>query len=561
MDNESDLRAKVARLEARVDALEGRTRPAFDLTPPPVIQLPSQAVRLVAIQSAVNEPTPQEIANDTERQFGAKVLPWLGALAIILGLGYLVNYAIERDLITPQMQMAGAAILSVAMVILGIFASKPEEEANKQFFGNLLVGLGSCGLYMTAGGGYAGWKLISAETMVGAFVGLSMLNLLYGFWRSLPPFVGLGMVGGATAAEMLASRHDHNLAMGVLALIGIPALATHVARRQPNWVFPSWAAVLVVLASWTYPGPPAYALYFTAGWLIVGLAAYFGGLVRSGEKFQEAFPVLMTTAATLLFFAFADRPWHAGVMSAAFGVLYLLGGSRLSSHVSVRRCALALGAALISLAAPWGVEPSYQILVFAGLGLALLALSGYLATELAIFGAIDLVLGFAFYMGIALGSDKKYLPFAEEWLAPILMTVAGTAMALTYRFGYGKDREAFREAAPVVGVGGSLLIWGLVSRFIDLKIDAHLLGGEWMTISWGIFAVAALAIGVAAKLSEFRWVGIGVLLFTLARLILVELASLDSALKVALLMGIGTLILGVSYVVYIRPGSRPPRAF
>lgn len=547
MSEDHDLQSRLEALEERVNRLEGRAfvpppRPYVrPVTPPPVIR----QERLTALQQPYS--TRERVETDSEREFGARVLPWIGAIAVISGLIYLVNYAIQKDLITPEMQMLGSAIFSAIFAALGAFVARG-EDATKRFYGNLLVGVGSCGLYLTAAGGYAGWKLITGEAMVTSFVLLGLANLAYGLWRSLPPFVVLGMAGGMTASIMLSEKAEFPLSAGVLALVGIPALAILAGRRQGYWTIPAWAMGEIALTYWG-DRPGIGTAYFVSLWMAAScLACILGNRERESSDVAIA-PAFFVGVATLQVFGVADERWIAGLLAAAFGALFAAFAFKFDSG---RKVFVMVAATLVFLVAPFGLPKDQYLLTFAGIGLGLLVVSLWRYAELALFGVVSVILSVLFYVAAQDPVSGFRLPYDEVGVVATLLGVILASTVLTFqvarrRFPQIGDLDAI---SLILGTGAS---WMMVWRLVYLEIQRGALGPQWISIAWGICAFVAIAAGAWMHLRSLRFCGLGILMAAFARVVLVELATLEPVFKVSLLVGLGLLALAISYGFYIRP--------
>ncbi|MBX3118788.1 MAG: DUF2339 domain-containing protein [Fimbriimonadaceae bacterium] len=223
-DLNRDILNRLTRLEGRVSALEaGSTRQqaaapvqapppmrgqsAPTPTPPPIIhpvawdtdlatpaRPPIGAMTAKQPQRAVQQSATTS-AEDAELALGSKVLPWAGAGLVVLGISYLTGLAIQRGFFTPAMQFWGAILLCISFLGIGYWRDRKEES-----IGQLLLGVGSAGMYLTFAGGHLTFDLYPGELMVGLFVLHSAANLVFGSVRGSKAFVVIGMVGGLIAS-------------------------------------------------------------------------------------------------------------------------------------------------------------------------------------------------------------------------------------------------------------------------------------------------------------------------------------------------------------------------
>lgn len=165
------------------------------------------------------------------------MLPRIGAVVFLLGVAYLIGLGISRGWITPLVQFLGAVAVCLAFVAVGLLRRDEREE-----FGQLLAGVGSCGLYISFAGGHAWQKLYSAEALVALFITLSILNLAFSYWRGSRTFLGIGMLGGFFGVLMPMEERQ----FATTAIL-------HFAILVPS-------AVVAARYRWMYAGPVIWVL-------------------------------------------------------------------------------------------------------------------------------------------------------------------------------------------------------------------------------------------------------------------------------------------------------------
>jgi len=79
---------------------------------------------------------------------------------------------------------------------------------------------------------------------------------------------------------------------------------------------------------------------------------------------------------------------------------------------------------------------------------------------------------------------------------------------------------------------------------------ACVFSGHWITIAWAVEAVCVLIIGFVSKSRYIRYVGIGLLVLSLAKALIRDMASLDLAYRVVSLFGVGVILLVASFLYY-----------
>lgn len=265
-----EFRNRLNRIERRLGT-EPAPRAAAPPVPPPARPEPPPLPRFdFKSYSPPNPPAEPAPNEDAELKFGSVVLPRVGAAVVLLGIAYLVGLGIAGGWITVWHQFWGAAALCIASIGIGLW-----KRAEGHDFGQVLIGLGSCGLYLTFAGGHAFLKLYEAEALVAQFLVLSLLNLAYGGWSPSKSFVGIGLLGGLAAALMPMQRSNVELSLTLHMAILVPTVLIVAHRKWPQMAMGAWfvstAAMLwPVLTKGVWPWQLA-ALY---GASLLAIAAY-----------------------------------------------------------------------------------------------------------------------------------------------------------------------------------------------------------------------------------------------------------------------------------------------
>ena len=194
------------------------------IPPPFVVQAEEEPKPASPPHVAQRESRPRDI-DEVEYKIGSKGLLWLGAAAIVVGLIFLVAIAISRQWISPAMQFGGEIALCLSFIGIGFWKRNEKEE-----FGQLLTGIGSCGLYLSFAGAHVYKGVISGETLVASFVALSLANLGFAFWRSSRSFLTIGLIGGLVASALPMRKNKIGLNVILFNLILLPT--TLIVRKN-----------------------------------------------------------------------------------------------------------------------------------------------------------------------------------------------------------------------------------------------------------------------------------------------------------------------------------------
>jgi hypothetical protein len=115
-----------------------------------------------------------------------------------------------------------------------------------------------------------------------------------------------------------------------------------------------------------------------------------------------------------------------------------------------------------------------------------------------------------------------------------------------------------RLPAPVTGRGRTALqaLCAVGAGLAGVWLLGEVMPGELTTLGWGVAASGLFLLGFAVRERWYRFVGLGVLAFTLGRLMFVDLSGLPPDQRILTFLMLGVMLLAVSYV-YTR--VRAPR--
>lgn len=303
-DEIRELRSRVERLEAEVDqlreSLQAPDARRVSSGPPPVVKSPFAPAPLK--EQPEQEPISAQNATqiDTELKFGSQVLPRVGIGLVLIGVLILVAKAIELGWITPTVQFFGEIALCAVMIVIGLLRINLRED-----FGQVLIGGGSCGLYLSFAGGHVYKHLYEGETLVALFLALSAANFALSWWRTSRSFWVIGFLGGLVAASLPMDRSNTTASLWLVASIAVPALLLAARNTWLKAIVALWAVttplVLYIVQVGTgnhfYSQGEGIALF--CAFSILPVVAYLARYVETKFDNSGAFPVFVAFATSL----------------------------------------------------------------------------------------------------------------------------------------------------------------------------------------------------------------------------------------------------------------------
>jgi uncharacterized membrane protein len=521
------LAERVEGMERRLALLEGAAIPRAPVPPP--YPVPG-AERTAPQYQPFSQKPPGREEEDAEYFLGAQVLPRVGAAVLVLGIGYLVSLAISRGLLGPWSLFGLAVVVCLGFIVVG-----QRKRDEREQFGELLTGTGVAGLYVTFAAGHAYQNLYSGEVLVAQFLGLSLVSLLYSLRRNSLAFLGIGVLGGFSAAAM-PLRQDAFVVTSVLhaAVLGV---ATFVAARN------RWSGALISVATAGFCVALGLAFGKAAGVPfgvgLIHLSALALVLGWSRIRPEEEGPIASSVCVavclfTAMGFAYGayDRLVGTYHVLAACGGLGLVTAWRYSSSParSFVWVALALSAVVY---APLGMPNVLSVLAYPALALGAALLARRLGIYAVGLGAVALSMGVVRYVVLLIWPDGSF------WLEPTYLGL-NTAAALTLGFA---SRHRDGEALGWVGAVATLSRLGYLGLIGPLRMPLN----ETITILLISVSLLFMALGFARKLSALRYLSFAGLAATVAKVMLVDLAMTDPVVRVAILMVLGLVLVGGGY--------------
>ncbi len=558
-----DLQERLERIESRLRALEARlgapvagSTPAVAEAPPAPPPGPEAAgVALPQVPSVRFSP--------------GVVLGWMGAAALVLAAAYLIRLGIANGWLTPERQIAGAALAGLAMIGGGL-ALRPRDRR----YSSLLVAAGVAVLYLAVFGAHLLHHLIGSGTATGLVVLVAALSLgLHALFRE-PLYVAFALAGSYACPLLLprATGSVMDLALYLTVWNSVySAYALWIGRRTVYFAA-LYASLLIFDALWRGAldarwASAAFFQLFQFG-LFTFVTGFFSVRLRRPLKPAEAwahFPAL------LLFYgveyALLDQnwpvaaPWAAVAFAAVLYLTHAAAAARLSGGAPLASLAVvnAFGALVLlhaiylnEVPEAWGPAAA-----LAG-GLVLLALPRALPRLRQGFWPYTcaaLVLFAWGYLSLLWGWDSR--SSALDTLLALLYPLSAYAAYVR------EPRYSPRLRRPLLLAVGHLQLL----TACGLLIHRFLLGGGtrlWLSFAWALVGTCSL---VAAKLRRDKLLArsaLGIFALFAGKVLLFDLSGAAPLVRVGCLVVLGVSLYAGGWI-YRRlgiaeagPGPEPP---
>lgn len=174
--------------------------------------------------------------------FGGNTVVRLGAVLLFMGLAFLARYAVEQELLPPELRVAAIAAAGIALLLAGFRISRrdPRPRGRHAGYGWTLQGAGVAVLYLAVFAAYRLYALVPAVAAMGLMTAVCALSAIVALRQDARPLAALGLAGGFLAPILASSGEGSHVALfGYYALLDAAMLAI-VARR--GWRELSWIA-------------------------------------------------------------------------------------------------------------------------------------------------------------------------------------------------------------------------------------------------------------------------------------------------------------------------------
>lgn len=263
-DASADAPPEILRRKTAAPELSGSEAPASET---PVFETPASEPAEPVFETPPREET-RPPARPLEDVIGAQWTVWVGGAALLFGVVSLLRFSIEAGLLGPAARVGLAAVLGVAMLVLGERLRRGDAD---RLSARLLSARFGERAYIPG--------LVSATGVFALYGATYAAHALYGFIGPLTGIVGLGAV--AVGAYALALRQGRMLgAIGLVSSLATPLLVQTQTPSLPGLIVYLALVTLAGLAVWRRKG---------WDWLTVGLSLGWLGWIAATAGVDSAF--------------------------------------------------------------------------------------------------------------------------------------------------------------------------------------------------------------------------------------------------------------------------------
>jgi uncharacterized membrane protein len=541
------LESRLARIENAVRDIRGilADREAESIERPAPVAAPVTAT-LPPAPPAVYEPLPKRMrsAIDVEQFLGGRFLLGAGGLAFFIGVGLFLKYAFDNNWVGPSGRVAMGLIGGLAILAASEFLLR----AGQRYYAQAIAGLGAAILYVSLWSAGSYFHLLP---MVDTFIAMGVVTagVMTIAVRRNSELLAFGALAGGFLTPLLnqSASIDMTFIFSYLAILGTGMLWLG-RSRWPRLEMSAFAAAQAYYfaeipyasgAAWTHAQTVAlvFATIFLVQFSVMPAirARRFGSL--------EVYECAMVAAGAALFYIALHVQLfeaHRHVLTALTAVLAAsyLTLSR-SGNLRTRSVFAAVALALITvgvgitfdaraMSSVWAVEAGCLMAVGLRRDSKVAAAFGLIAFACAVLAFQNAMIGGALFANMRFATLTAF--------ACSLGLVAWAAVSETAE-SYRRDIGYFCEACAH-GLALTALGFELYTAYHGSQLALSLL--------MLAYAVVLVTTGFIAKREFVRWEGLVLFLALVAKVFIVDLASLDTVVRIVSFLAVGAVLLVVA---------------
>ncbi|MGN7866204.1 DUF2339 domain-containing protein [Chryseobacterium sp. 22458] len=254
----SDLHAKINR-DSVPSVLTGEKKETEEIVIPRPIQ--SHAPDKINLKESPNEeilPVQKDRLAPVFDFLKQNALTIIGIFTLVLGIGYFVKYAIDKNWIGEPARAGIGFCTGAGIILIGHFLRK-----NYATFASIITGGGIAVLYFTATIAFREYHLFSQNTAFAITTFITVISIALAYYYKSEVLIIFSLMGGFSAPLMISTGQSNYLFLFIyLTLLNIGMLTAAFLR---HWKSVGWTAYIftgLYLFSWTANRPELLSITF-----------------------------------------------------------------------------------------------------------------------------------------------------------------------------------------------------------------------------------------------------------------------------------------------------------
>jgi uncharacterized membrane protein len=543
---------------------------------------PSPQKRVIFVKKEI----PKKLKSENlEISLGTRILPLIGMIALVLGIGFFLKYAFEHRWIGETGRVVLGLLAGSGLLFLSDFLEKKKYRLYSRIFcgGGLLV------LYLSLFAAHRFYSLIPKApafvsflllTLVTAFLSLKQNSLVVAFYSLIGGFLSPFLLEPSIAPSL----SDLVFVLSYVAILDIGVLILASFKKWLSLNFSGFLLTVLVFSiiyfTQLYSKPISISLLFSTFYFLIFLSAsIFHNIWKKKET--SVLDLLLILFNTIFYWSFGyiilkeDFPHLTGIFTIILALFYfLLAYFSFEFNPKDRYLVLSfigLCSALFATGVAQMVHGRWITIFLSLETLVLIWLSFKLKDSRQAFDTRVLSLLFfipAFFRLLFFDSNlhyyEKFLPiFNQRVLTFLVFIFSLLGIAFLYRKNEKYISQEEKKIVPLSYVLANFLALFLITREISDYFGAlirkaiwnyarikslDLQRKMWISIAWGIYALALTLFGFLKNAKPLRQLGLAIFGITVLKVFFVDLSFLTGWQRIVSFIVLGLLLLGTGFV-------------
>jgi len=557
--------------------------PAFVAAPaaPSAPQFPVAAPQFRSL-----EPAPAGDSRSLESRIGSQWFNRIGILAVLIGVAWFLKLAFDNHWIGPLGRVMIGLLAGAALIVW----SMRFQKRGYAIFSYSLKAIGSGTLYLSLWAAFQLYALVPAGVAFAAMIAVTAFNGYMAWIEDAELLALYAIAGGLSTPLLISTGGNHEVVLFTyLLMLDLAVLVLVALRPWSRLLFVSFVGTAIFIFGWwntfyTQDQAARTAIFFCCFFLAFalaprlvkikldpggsfqawdGLVSYLLPLANAGLGFLGFYSLLSPVTADWA------GPWLAVAFAAFYLLLMRLPASGILHGGVPTLAALHLTTAIVflTIAIPLKTHGRWMTIGWLVEGAVLLWVSQRARSLLLrAFALIATILGLGSLLIVNPPAATR--PIFNERFGTYCVAIAVCAfIAWTARRSRDEDEPNPLMHWPNLAAVAVLAVNLLILIAVSLEIHSYRwyqrmheygtytgMRDYWMDAQFSysaffmLFGAVLLTIGFVKRSAFLRWQALILLAVTVAKVFLVDVSQLSKGLRILSFIGLGVLLLCVSYV-------------
>ncbi|MGC8548784.1 MAG: DUF2339 domain-containing protein [Acidobacteriaceae bacterium] len=518
-----------------------------------------------------------------ESRIGSQWFNRVGILAMLIGVAWFLKLAFDNHWIGPMGRVAIGLLAGAGLIVW----SELFQKRGYVLFSYSLKAIGSGTLYLSLWAAFSVYGLLPAWAAFAAMIAVTAFNGFMAWRRDAELLALYAILGGVSTPLLVSTGGNHEITLfSYLLILDLAVLALVALRPWSRLLFVAfWSTAFFVFGWWVsdYTQEQAIrtAIFVGCFFLIFAVAPRlvrvdFASADRLSAWDHLAMVIVPLVNACLGFVAFyglltpAAAKWAAPWLAVLFGAFYLLllrlpkQGVLRASPALLSALHLAIAVVFLTIAIPLKTHGRWLTIGWLVEGAALVWLASRFGQRLVqVLALLCLALGLLAL--VTVNPSAGTTPIFNQRFGTYVVAIAVFALVGWLAWKSGGEQQP-EPPVPWLGLaaGSVLVVNALILLAVSLEIHSY-----WWLLRWRgvpaeahnhsiyaqfsysaffmLFGAALLAVGFWRRSSFLRWQSLVLLAVTIAKVFLVDISRLSQELRIVSFLGLGALLLVVSF--------------